>query len=63
MRSKEPLELAIPATDEDIAALRRARRESARIRPEDYLKFLSQFTASPAALRARKGPRGEPFKL
>ena len=32
--------------------------------PAEYLAFLGRFTASPAALRSRKGPRGdEPFRL
>ncbi len=56
------LDLEIPTTEEDVAALRRARKIT-RVRPEDYLQFLAQFAVAPAALRARKGPCGEPFKL
>ena len=61
--SPAPLaELSLPATEEDVAALRRA-AAATRIAPEDYLRFLSQFKFSQESLRARKGPRGEPFKL
>jgi hypothetical protein len=55
--------LDLKASEADVAAL----RESAKLRrvaPEDYLAFLAQFSAaSQAALRARKGPHGEPFRL
>ena len=62
MSSRKRLDLEIPTTAADIAALRRARRNT-RVRSEDYLAFLAQFTVSPDALRKRKGPRGEPFRL
>ena len=64
MRSNERshLDLDLPATVEDVAALRRA-RASVRMSGEEYLRFLAQFSFSPAALRARRGPRGEPFRL
>jgi hypothetical protein len=56
--------LELPATPADVAALREAAKLR-RVAPEDYLAFLAQFSASvsQAALRARKGPRGEPFRL
>ena len=56
-----PIEIPI-ATPEDIAALRRASRPVG-LSGEAYLKFLAQFHATPEQLRARKGPRGEPFRL
>jgi hypothetical protein len=64
MKSNAPApDFELHATAEDIAALRRARAAAARMTGEEYLRFLARFTWSPAALRARRGPRGEPFKL
>jgi len=65
MKSKEPspaldLERGLPTGPKDVAALR---KPAAVMSPAEYLEFLSQFTVSPAALRARPGPRGEPFTL
>jgi hypothetical protein len=54
--------IEIPATAEETAALRRAGRPLGLSGP-DYLKFLSQFRPTTEALRRRKGPRGEPFRL
>jgi hypothetical protein len=60
-KASQPIE--IPATPADVAALRRASRAAAA-GDEDYLAFLARFPPpSPAELRARKGPRGEPFRL
>ena len=54
--------IEVPATPEEVAALRRARRPVA-LSGEAYLKFLAQFRATSDQLRARKGPRGAPFRL
>lgn len=64
-RPSEPLDLerGLPTTPADVEALRRA-RSLTRLSPEAYLRFLAQFPPpDEAALRARRGPRGEPFKL
>lgn len=58
------LEAGLRTRPEDVAALRRARRQ----RPlplDEYLEFLArQPEPPPTALRARRGPRGErPFSL
>ena len=61
----ETLDLSrgLPTTPEDVAALRRLRRR-APISTQDFLRFLASLPAPTyAALRARKGPRGEPFRL
>ena len=54
--------IEVPATPEEVAALSRAARPMA-LSGEAYLKFLSQFHATTEQQRARKGPRGEPFRL
>ena len=54
--------IEVPATPDEVAALRRARRPVG-LSGEAYLKFLAQFHASSEQQRARKGPRGEPFRL
>lgn len=54
--------IEVPATPEEVAALRRARRPVA-LSGAAYLRFLSQFSATAEQLRARKGPRGKPFRL
>jgi hypothetical protein len=61
----EPLDLerGLPTTPEDVAALRRLRS----LRPvatADYLRFMAALKP-PAwtSLRARRGPRGESFRL
>lgn len=57
------LEQDLPTTAEDVAVLRRLRREVA-LTPEEYQEFLRAVPQpSPEAIRARKGPRGEPFEL
>ena len=57
------LERDLPTTPEDIAVLRRLRREVA-LSPAEYEAFLEAFPEPPAeAMRARRGPRGEPFEL
>lgn len=68
MSSKEqtgPLDLerGLRLTEADIEALRRSRRHPP-MTPAEYLRLLSSFAVSPAALRARHGPRGpERFRL
>jgi hypothetical protein len=54
----------LPTGAADILALRRARRHEIRDL-KTYLEFLANFVAAtPAALRARKGPSGlKPFEL
>lgn len=47
----------------DLAALRRARALERPMSPEEYVRFLAQFTIDPERLRSRPGPRGEPFTL
>ncbi len=66
MSSQKPpalldLERTLRVSQEDVEALRRARL-APPMSPEEYLKF-SSFEPSPEALRARRGPRGEPFRL
>ena len=61
----EPLDLdhGLPTTDADVAILRRLRQPST-LATEDYLRFLALLVPpSTEALRARRGPRGEPFRL
>jgi hypothetical protein len=63
--SADPLDLArdLPTTAADVAALRRA-AAARRLELEDYLRFLAGLgSPPPEALRARPGPRGEPFRL
>jgi len=63
MKSKRSRALEIRATTADVAALRRASR-AAEAREGNYLAFLARFPpASTETLRARQGPRGEPFRL
>ncbi len=70
MRSSDPteppldLERDLPTTREDIAALRRLRRQPP-MDLETYFRFLAGFPAATVAeLAARRGPRGpEPFEL
>lgn len=63
MKSKRSQTIEIRATRADVAALRRAKSAAAGA-AGDYLAFLARFPpASTASLRARKGPRGEPFRL
>jgi hypothetical protein len=62
----EPLDLErdLPTTPADVAALRRARTKNRRLDFDAYLDFLAALNpADPAALHARKGPRGAPFRL
>lgn len=50
-------------TQDDVEALRRARR-SPPMSPEEFVEFLSAFAVSTEALRGRRGPQGpEPFSL
>ena len=61
----EPLDLErdLPTSHEDVVALRRL-RASAALSQAEYFRFLSRLPAPPLEkLRARKGPRGEPFRL
>ena len=66
VRSSIPLDLeaGLRTLSEDVLALRRARRGTA-MSLQEYLDFLRQFVDPPAAaLRARRGPRGDtPFQL
>ena len=55
-------DLTLPATAEDVAALRRARAPRA-LGDEEYLRLLAACRATQEQLRARRGPRGEPFRL
>lgn len=57
------LERDLPTGEADVAALRRlAHRRPMTL--EEYLRFLAALDpASPAILCARRGPRGEPFRL
>jgi hypothetical protein len=57
-------EVDVRTSQEDVLALRRARR-GARMSLDEYLNFLRQFDdPSAAVLRARRGPRGDgPFEL
>ncbi len=57
-------EVGVRTCQEDVLALRRARRGT-RMSLHEYLDFLRQFEDPPAAvLRARRGPRGDrPFEL
>ena len=55
--------IEIRTTAADSAALERASRAASGA-VTDYLAFLARFPAtSNEALRAREGPRGEPFRL
>jgi len=61
----EPLDLerGLPTSPEDVVALRRL-REGAVVSQAEYFRFLSRLPPPRLAdLRARKGPRGEPFRL
>jgi hypothetical protein len=61
----EPLDLerGLPTTPEDAAALRRLRLQAAIATP-DFLRFMAALEPPTyLALRARRGPRGEPFRL
>lgn len=67
MSSKKPspllnLEESYVASATDIEALRR-KPSRARMSAAEYLEFLAQFEISSETLRARRGPRGEPFTL
>lgn len=65
-KPSEILDLArdLPTTAADVAALRQARRRSMRLSPAEYLSFLESLPSpTPEELRARRGPRGEPFEL
>ncbi len=61
----EPLDLerGLPTTREDAAALRRI-RSLGSVATGDFLRFMAALEP-PAylVLRARRGPRGEPFRL
>jgi hypothetical protein len=53
----------LPTTPADVEAQRRA-RDASRMSPGDIVAALEQLgTLSPERLRARPGPRGEPFTL
>jgi hypothetical protein len=57
------LEEALPTTQADVAALRRA-SDASRMTPADIASALAQLgTLPPDQLRSRPGPRGEPFEL
>jgi len=57
------LERDLPTTPEDVAALRRARRDSA-MSPQQIADAVRQFESPTyAELRERPGLRGEPFTL
>jgi hypothetical protein len=59
----DDLERDLPTSHEDVVALRRL-RASAALSQAEYFRFLSRLPAPPLEnLRARKGPRGEPFRL
>ena len=61
----EPLDLerGLPTTPEDVAALRRLRSHAVVATP-DFLRFMAALEPPTyLALRARRGPRGEPFRL
>jgi hypothetical protein len=61
-RTSPPIEIPAP-TPADVVALRRA-SEAAAAGDPDYLAFLARFPpATTQELRARKGPRGAPFRL
>jgi hypothetical protein len=63
MKSKRSQMISIRTTAADVAALRRA-SQAAASSVRDYLEFLARFPpASTESLRARRGPRGEPFRL
>jgi len=60
----EPLDLerGLPTTDRDVAALRALRYPS--MSEAGYVLFLATLAAPDrASLAARRGPRGEPFRL
>jgi len=53
----------LPTTPQDVASLRRALRDSA-LQPRQLVALLAQVPGpTPAELRSRPGPRGEPFEL
>jgi hypothetical protein len=57
------LEKGLRTTPEDVAIQRRIHREQ-RISPQAFKAFLESLGPRPyEELRARKGPRGEPFTL
>jgi hypothetical protein len=56
------LESGLRTTAADSAA-QRHRPEPFPTSFQPYFEFLAQFKTDPATLRAKKGPRGEPFKL
>ncbi|HET7291006.1 MAG TPA: hypothetical protein VFM88_01150 [Vicinamibacteria bacterium] len=57
------LDRDLPTTAEDVEALHRLRRLPP-MTADEYLRFLASFAPPSAeALRARPGPRGEPFTL
>jgi hypothetical protein len=57
------LERDLPLTQEDVAVLRRLRRE-VRLSPADYERFLEQFGHAPVEeFRKRPVFRGEPFEF
>lgn len=57
------LERDLPTTPEDVAIQRRLRRRQ-RLSPEEFAAFLESLGPRPyEELRARRGPRGEPFTL
>lgn len=60
----EPLNLArgLPTTEQDVAALRALRYPS--MTGLEYARCLASLPATPhAELAAKRGPRGEPFRL
>ena len=57
------LETDLPTSSEDVRALRQA-RDGAAMTPAQIVHALDQLGhPSAAELRARRGPRGEPFTL
>ena len=56
------LERGLPTTEEDVIALRKLRYPS--MTDAEYMRFLTTLhTPDQETLRAKHGPRGEPFKL
>ena len=67
MRSKsalDPYALELPEpTPEDLAALERADKASARLSPEEYLRFLEIITRDLPPSHERDIPPSDPFEL
>jgi hypothetical protein len=62
-RSELDLERGLPTSPEDVAA-QRLLRIRATITTVDFLRFMAALEPpTSVALRARRGPKGEPFRL